>query len=271
MVLRYPLDLTTGDVDYVAFKHFDWSLRAAQPGAGGDIILYMPNSTPAVANNQGWGESSASGPLGDFVRTTASNAAGVLATAGDDEVGTQIDKLKSEFSQGLSNGKGTGALKQAGIQGIANMANQQPNQLLALSIGKVYNPNIELLYQGPKLRGFNFNYTFVPKSEAEAVAAGRIIKEFKIWSSPKDTGNGMYKVPQVWQVSYMTGGGLNRNMNCFKKAALTSISVQANPGLPMHMSFNNGMPIITQVSLSFTEVDVITRDDQESAPSNFGF
>lgn len=268
MVLRYPLDLQTGDVDYVAFKHFKYSGEGS-PGMGGDIILYMPNSTPSVANNQDWGVSSAAGKLGELTRGIAADAAGAVSGLGGEDAGQRIDNLKNKISEGIKDTPA--ALKQAGVQGIANFSGIQANQLLALSTGEIYNPNIELLYAGPKLRGFNFNYTFVPKSEAEAVSAGRIIKEFKIWSTPKDTGNGMYEIPHVWQVSYMTGGGLNANMNCFKKAALTSIAVQANPGLPMHMSFPNGMPIVTQVALSFMEADVITRVDQESAPSNFGY
>ena len=269
MVLRYPLDLTTGDVDYVTFKHFPWSTKPSTPGAGGDIILYMPNSTPSVSNNQDWGISKAEGPLGELTRGLATRTVGAIDGLGEEAMGQKIDQLKQEIGKGLSNGGA--ALKQAGVQGLANMANQQPNQLLALANNEIYNPNIELLYAGPKLRGFTFNYTFVPKSEAEALAAANIVKEFKIWSSPRDTENGMYEVPEVWQVSYMTGGGLNRNMNCFKKAALTNISVQANPGLPMHSSFLNGMPVITQVALSFMEADIITRKDQQTAPSNFGF
>ena len=60
-------------------------------------------------------------------------------------------------------------------------------------------------------------------------------------------------------------------MNQFKRAALTDVTVKANPGLPMHMSFENGMPILTQVSLSFTEVDVITRQDHMSSSSAIGY
>ena len=71
----------------------------------------------------------------------------------------------------------------------------------------------------------------------------------------------MFVIPDVFSVRYMYKGGPNTNFNEFKRAALTNITVQANPGLPMHMSFENGMPIVTQISMTFTEVDVITRND----------
>ena len=263
--------MTEGDVDYVTFKYIKWSNKPGPgPGAAGDIILYMPNSTPSISNNQDWGESKARGALGKMVRDFAVTATKGIDAMGDGEkVGQSIDKLKNDIGNGLKNGGA--ALKQAGIQGVANIAGQQPNQLLALADGKIFNPNIELLYAGPKLRGFSFDYTFVPKTPAEAAEVGKIIKTFKIYSSPKQLENGMYEVPYTWQVSYMTGGGLNKNMNCFKRAALTNIATQANPGLPMHASFIDGMPVITQLQLTFMETEIVTRKDQEEAPSNFGY
>jgi len=81
----------------------------------------------------------------------------------------------------------------------------------------------------------------------------------------------MYKIPMVWQVTYMSGSGQNRNMNAFKRAALTNVAVQSNSGMSMHMSFNDGMPIVTSLALTFTEVDVITRNDHDSAPTNVGY
>ena len=60
-------------------------------------------------------------------------------------------------------------------------------------------------------------------------------------------------------------------MNVFKRAACSAISVQNNQGMNMHMSFDDGMPIITTMSLSFTEVDVITRDDHLDGTSRVGY
>ena len=50
-------------------------------------------------------------------------------------------------------------------------------------------------------------------------------------------------------------------MNTFKPAACTAVTYQTNPGLNMHMSFTDDMPIITSLALSFTEVDVILAED----------
>ena len=85
---------------------------------------------------------------------------------------------------------------------------------------------------------------------------------FKKWSAPLDLENGMFEIPHVWQVTYMTGkGSENKNMNKFKKAACTNVQVQANSSTDMHVAHDGGVPIITSLSLNFMEVDIITRKD----------
>ena len=73
----------------------------------------------------------------------------------------------------------------------------------------------------------------------------------------------MFKVPDVFQVTYMSGVGPNKNMNRFKKAALKGITVQANPQTAMHVAHPGGVPVETAMTLSFMEVDVITREDHQ--------
>ena len=142
---------------------------------------------------------------------------------------------------------------------------------MAMNKGEIYNPNVEMLYKGPQVRGFSFNFQFAPKSRQEAQTVNSIIMEFKKWSLPEATEGGMYKVPHIWNIKYETAGGPNRNKNLFKPCACTAVNVTANNGLDMHMAFDDGMPIITTMSLNFTEVDVITRGDQNEAPNNIGY
>jgi len=134
---------------------------------------------------------------------------------------------------------------------------------MALAQGQVYNPNVELLYQMPGMRSFNFSFNFVPKSAAEAQEVNRIILNFKRWSAPRDLENGMFEVPHVWQIRYMSGGQPNSNMNKFKKAACVGVTVQANPQTSMHVAHEDGMPVETLMSLNFKEVDIITRKDHD--------
>jgi hypothetical protein len=141
--------------------------------------------------------------------------------------------------------------------------------MLAMQTGEVFNPNVELLYQSPEFRQFSFSFDFIPRNASDANNMNRIIRSFKSNSAPEDLQNGMFKVPMVWQVRYMTGSGENQFMNKFKPAACLGVGVVANQSSDMHVSFENGAPVQTSMSLSFKEVDIITRRDHENAAQGF--
>lgn len=274
MTLKYPLDLNTSDVDWVSFTSHKYQSNASGVvGAptGAAITLYMPTSTPAMRNENPHGSISFSGDLGIAVRDLSVAAAQGVGRAASGDIKGSVDKIVSQFGSTVQNQTG-GAVQQLAVGAIAGASNMDANQLQALSSGQIYNPNIELLYKGPQLRGFSMGYVFAPKSADEAAAANAIIKEFKIRSSAAlVSGSNMLKVPDIFQITYMSGGGVNRNMNQFKRAALVDLQVQANPGLPMHASFANGMPVLTKIQMSFTEVDVILQNDHTSSFSNIGY
>ena len=286
-ILKYPQELNPGDVDYVTFQSFEYRTNkkfegqsqaggVSGPAQGNTIILYMPSTTPAVNQGADWGAVNFDGPLGQLKGNLAAGASGAIMDAdiSSFEAGKTTGKrlvndIKNQFEAAMK--QGGGAVKQLGVNAVAGMAGMQPNQLMALQRGQIFNPNVELLYNGPRLRGFSMSFTFVPKSEEEAKIINKIIMEFKKWSAPKVLDKGMFKVPNVWQVTYMNGGSVNKHMNKFKRAALTDVAVQNNQGMNMHMSFDDGMPVITTVSLNFTEVDIITRDDHEKAGNYVGY
>ena len=282
MTFRYPFELNPDVVDYVIFRPHKYVTNMSGTSGnptGAPVTLYMPTTTPTLDNNNKWGEKTFAGPMGRIIRQGLSDITQAIdetdgsdfqsKEAAESLAKSHIDKLKSTMNE--VGDSGGGALKQAGLEAIGQQFDMNANQLMAMSTGKSFNPNVELLYEGPTLRGFNFQYTFAPKSAEEAQEVADIIKHFKIHHSPADTGNGMYQIPDVFQVTYMSGGDYNRFMPQFKRAALTDIQVQANPGLPMYMAFENGCPIVTAMSLTFTEVDVITRDDHQSSYSYIGY
>lgn len=281
MILKYPLELNQQESDYIVFRAHEYRTNQknlANNGSGGGasgpavsdtITLFMPTSTPATSSSQGWTSDSAQGPLGELTRTlqvATANTVMELGDAGQMEKG--ISGIQAQFEANKS--KAIPALKQAGLNIVAGFGSRSANQLLAMGKGQIYNPNIELLYDGPSLRSYDFTFIFVPKSQREAEIVNKIILEFKKWSSPNPK-DGMFEVPAVWEMNYMTRSSKNKNMNAFKRAALTNVSTQDNSSLDMHMSYADGMPITTTMSLSFTEVDIITRKDHMESGTNRGY
>ena len=289
--LRYPLE-AGGLSDYVTFTPMNYrsnaqggstagSTRNAAPPSkrgAGPIVLYMPNSTPTISNGQSWANASFLGPLGKVQRDAAielGDAANRFAGVNDFKSGIgavddTISGIVNQITKTIKSGEGQGALVQIGQNAAAGFLGVTANQQLALAQGKVYNPNVELLYDSPALRQFTMTFDFVPKSQVEAIRINDIIRNFKMWSAPADTGNNMFEIPMVWQVQYMTGSGRNLSMNQFKPAACTNVAVQANPNTPMHVAHFGGVPVITGLQLSFMEVNIIKREDHGSGMGSIG-
>ena len=171
-ILQYPKDLQPGQVDYVTFKSYEYrgnkvtmkkgknNEDAGAPSSGADIILYMPTTTPPTSQEANWQSAKFEGPVGEIVRNLSSTATNELMALNDikdfesgREVGTNaIENVKSLFEDNLN--KFGPAAQQLGVGLIAGFAGTSANGLLALNRGQIYNPNVELLYQGPKLRFF---------------------------------------------------------------------------------------------------------------------
>ena len=276
--LRYPAAMDANN-DYMSFRHSKYRTNggspnsvgggAAAPSEGATIVLYMPNSTPVASNTQSYQEWSAPGPLGDFRRELgyiAGNAVQELDVSSvESATGKSITDIASRVGAGWEAHKQKmgPAIRQVGMNVAGAVAGTSAANLLATTKGKVYNPNIEFIYQAPQRRSFSFSFNFVPTSQQETDTVNQIIYEFKKWSTPHNLENGMYEVPHIWEVNYFSGGRESQYMNLFKKMALVGISVQDNPTQNMHMTFPDGMPVVKSMTLSFQEVDVITRNDLE--------
>ena len=290
MTLRYPLDMSQGSSDYIQIDTLEyrtnrrWGAGDFNNGGGGagarvgpPIILYMPNSTPPMNNPNTWQGKSFSGPLGDAasgaVKATYA-LGGALQSGGSlgDAMGTVKDKGMKTITGIVSDLKKNAgpAVGQGITKAVGGMAGISENQMLAMAKGEIFNPNMELLYEGPQLRNFSLSFTFLPKSPAEAAVVNDIIKHFKTNSSPSnDRGGNMFSVPNVFQVTYKKEGQDHPFMNRFKRSALSDMNITYNAGLPFHSSFVDGMPVKTDMTLSFLEVDILTREDHDGAPVGF--
>jgi len=266
--------------DYVRFRHREWRANRSVGGDNNweladneaspptstddDIILYMPNSTPQASYGQNWQQQSFAGPLGGLKRGLAQTLGQAINDVTD--VGSVEDIKNSARNFGRNAGELTGtalnnampAVKQLGMEAVGQMLVGNGNNLLSLTTGKVYNPNVELLYQSPSLRSFSFNFDFVPKNAEESEVVDEIIKTFKVWSAPRDDG-GFLCVPHVWDIYY--GGIGGAKMNRFKPCAMTNITVQDNAGSNFHTTFVDGTPTLTSIQMQFQEVDILLSKD----------
>jgi len=107
--------------------------------------------------------------------------------------------------------------------------NVSPNALLARGNGEIINPNMELLFGGPTLRNFRFQFKFTPRNEKEAEQIKLIIRAFKRNMAPMaeggllGSGNFFLKTPNVFKLRYRTGNKNHPFLNRFKQCFLSDM------------------------------------------------
>ena len=161
--------------------------------------------------------------------------------------------------------------KAIGIFGV----NVTTSQLLARANGEILNPNMELLFGGPTLRNFRFNYKFTPRNEKEAEQVKLIIRAFKRNMAPsaqggtQGSGNFFLKTPNVFSLRYRTGRKNHRFLNKFKQCFLTDMSTTYT-GEGVYATYDDGTPVSIILDLSFKELQPIYDVDYDTRPGTEG-
>lgn len=145
--------------------------------------------------------------------------------------------------------------------------NVDVNQLLARTQGAIINPNMEMLFSGPSIRSFKFQFKFTPRFEREAREVKRIITFFKLNMAPKGgslaSGNTMLKNPNIFRLAYK--GRCTNYLHKFKLCALTDMGVNYT-GEGNWATYADGSPISLTMDLNFTEMTPIYSEDYPENP-----
>lgn len=166
------------------------------------------------------------------------------------------------------------ASQAAGILG----ANITPAQLLARSTGEVLNPNMELLFSGPTLRNFKFQYKMTPRNFEEGQSIKQIIRSFKAHSSVKigstnqgfsDEQGTFIRTPDVFELRYRQGAGDHTYLHKFKQCFLESINVNYT-GSGNYSTYEDGTPVSMIMDLTFREIEPVYASDQLQAMQGGG-
>lgn len=140
------------------------------------------------------------------------------------------------------------------------------------STGKVINPNLELLFRGPQLRSFNYNYTFTPRSSQESAVVKRIIRHFKKHMAVRKDDTGLFlRTPYVFKLSYIySEGGQHPFLNKIKPCALTNFNVEYTPD-GSYMTYKDGSMTSYSISMQFSELTPIYEDDYKDSDNDMGY
>lgn len=238
----------------------------------GYINLYMPDTvslsqhasyndislTDALGKaggvKEGWAE------RGDFGKNLTSLYDGLVGASKNGNFLKDSIKTIKDVDNPLmieAAGKGLGS---AGI--VKNGA--AVSQYLLKNAGYAINPQLEVIFTQMDLRRFQFDFTFTPKSEAESQTIREIIKSFRFNAAPDIHGEGgrYFDVPSVFQIEYMHLESKNNNLHKFAPCVLETIMVDYAPEVGW-VTFEDGMPVKTRLTLQFKETEIMTREKIE--------
>ena len=141
------------------------------------------------------------------------------------------------------------------------------NNLLARAEGKVVNPNMELLFQGPALRPFTFQFKLSPRDPNEARTVKNIIRFFKKNMAARRGGIAdklFLEAPNIFKIEYVNGSTLKEHVSLpiIKLCALQTCNVDYTPD-GQYMTFNDQGASMTSygLSLQFTELEPVYQDE----------
>ncbi len=224
IILPIPANIQdTNSVDYS-----DSKLDGLQ-GAAATAVYKMMSETDITENN-----------IADVASNAASNFQGTLAAGGVTPNKAKDLALTKLTSHALS------------IFG----GNVTANQLYARSRGEVINPNMELLFNGPKLRAFKFSFKLTPRNEREAKQCKLIIRAFKRNMAPKSNpgGKGFFlKTPNIFELRYRSGLKNHPFLHKFKQCFLTDVNVNYT-GDGVYSTYDDATPVSMILDLSFKEL-----------------
>ena len=165
--------------------------------------------------------------------------------------------------------------KSIGALVAGNVLSVNSDEFIARTEGQIFNNNLELLFQGPTLRSFNFQYKFSPRDESEIKQVMKIIRAFKQSSAVQRSRTGIFLVtPNTYKLEFKKGGrtlgtsNRHRFLPRMKECALLGVNVNYMPeGSYMtydteDISFEGSM-VTYVVTLSFQELDPVFNGDYE--------
>ena len=258
---EYPTNLGTGDGQlnhWMSFQGFSFSRGPGTGNATVDIALYIPPDALQTSYKSDY-SAVEMGQIGGRALESAQKLAG----QGQGTSYKQIiaDQLKSVGSE-------------AGILMLARKkAGEKGTTIMEQTTGAVLSPYLVAAYKGPTdMREHKFTFKFNPHNSDESMLITKIINAFKSAMLPSTGGgdnstspSGTFGYPDEWIITYYIDGD-ELPSNAFNpmfnigRSVLTSCEVNyATESVPLFFE-GTQFPVSAEMSLSFMELEVMTRE-----------
>jgi len=279
---RYPKTVPELGYDFIRIKSYKYkaggreSLKLGKRKSAKDrliannevqetIILPMqPNFSESNAVSWGGDNLNPLKMMGAGFAQGAIEAIGNLSTpsTAGSIIGNTFRQLGEDVSA-ILNDETSGKALTAYFAGQAVGAN-----ILGRSAGVTLNPNLELLFNGPNLRTFSFNFRFTPRSKDESEEVREIIRVFKKNMAVQRSDSNLFLLtPNIFTLEYIynakgtNAGETHPYLNIFKPMAMTNLNVNYTPD-GSYMTYNStGSLTQYDLQMSFGEIEPIYSDE----------
>ena len=257
--LIYP-EKRSDDADYIAFTALEYSARAINNDSSGFSFgareTKKVGGTVALPIQSGIADSFSTGWNEDTMNPLQAAGAKIAKGGMNEKLGEELGKLADNVG---NNEEAMSTMIENVMAGEAVGAN-----VMTRMTGGIMNPNLELLFQAPQLRPFNFNFRLTPRSKSEGTTVKQIIRFFKQNMAPIQEESKLFlKTPNVFGIEYKHRSSKHKGLNAIKgPCALTAMNVDyTSEGT--YMTFEDGTMISYVVSLSFMELEPVYNHDYE--------
>jgi len=283
--LRYPVARIDTDSDYLEVKVLEYSAPGFEKSQSGQALrlqsssesinqekilgmVYLPIPESITdSNGVTWGEDRLNG-----FAAAGLGIANDMITAGSipDAITAGANRTKESVGQLLGDKNTINATNSVFAAAAVNALGAQTSAtgILARQSGAILNPNMELLFGGVQLRSFSFNFDFAPRDNNESIVIKNIIRAFKKSLNAKngskdDNSSGLFiSSPDIFQLTYKTGGKNHQFLHKFKPMALLNMVVN-HTGAGTYATYDNTAPVHTKIDLTFQELNPIYSEDYE--------
>jgi len=161
---------------------------------------------------------------------------------------------------------------------VASATQSDGNLLLARTKGKIFNNNLQLLFSGPTLRPFQFQYDLTARDQKESDEIKRIIRMFKQSMAVQRDDIGIFLgSPNTYRLEFLDATlETHQYLPRIKECALLSFNVNYMP-TNSYMTYGDSSMVVYRLNFQFQELDPIFNDDYgnmegtDSADTEIGF
>lgn len=191
------------------------------------------------------------------------------ANYGEQEMGAAVAMAMSalqDSGEGISMDAIAKQITASGADVINDMATKALDATIATGAvaardireGKIRNNRSEMAFEGIGRREFNFSFSLLPKNAKEANDIEQIVTAFRYHAMPEidgsdATGRTMI-TPSTFDIEYRPDAHLHK----ISTSVLTGVSVKY--GGERVQFFKDGHPVQTELTLSFKELEIITKE-----------